>query len=105
MLNIAHAPAQRQAPPAAAPRAISAPFLWICGVILPLIAIFLEANVAICANFIDPMPAPTYLIVLVAVPLCNALAWLGLRRDLFHRARWLAAMAGLVPPLPASTAC
>jgi hypothetical protein len=77
-----------------ATRTISKPFVWIFGVILPLAAILFEAAAAFCVEFIDPMPTPAYVVLLLFVPVGNFLAWLGLKRDALDHARALAAIAG-----------
>src|SRR6266550_3071589 len=82
-------------PEIAAPkRAVSASFIVNGGVLLPIAAIVFEAATGICANFVDPMPSWSYLILLLTVPACNILAWLGLRRDAVEHSRAFAAMAG-----------
>src|SRR5437016_2532967 len=69
-------------------------FVWICGVFLPLAAVLVEVVTAFCTGFIDPMPTTWHLVLLLAVPWCNAAAWLALRRDAFEHGRAFAAMAG-----------
>ena len=75
-------------------RTISGRFVWLLGVLLPLAAITFEISTAVCTNFIDPMPAPAYVALLFAVPLCNAIAWCALKRDALAYSRWFAAAAG-----------
>jgi hypothetical protein len=84
---------------------------------LPLAAIAFEAASAILTNFIDPMPSVSYVFLLLSVPACHAMAWLGLKRDAFHHSRWYAAMTGfsaaialfysilLIPIMPFAAVC
>ena len=75
--------------------AVSGFFLWTFGVFLPLAAVAFEALTAICVDAgIDPMPSTAYLLLLLTVPACNALAWLGLRREVFEHRFAFAAMTG-----------
>ncbi|HKA00388.1 MAG TPA: hypothetical protein VKE70_27945 [Candidatus Solibacter sp.] len=55
-------------------RTISGPFAWLLGVLLPLAAIAFEISTAVCTNFIDPMPDRSYVALLLAVPMFNAVA-------------------------------
>ncbi len=74
---------------------VSGFILWTFGVLLPLAAIAFEAGTAICVDAgIDPMPSPAYLLLLLTVPMCNVLAWLGLRREAFEHRFAFAAMTG-----------
>ena len=82
-------------PPVIRTRLMTGGFLvWTCGILLPVAAIAFEAATSICAVMVDPMPGLSYLLLLLTVPTCNLLAWLGLRRDAFHHRRILAAMTG-----------
>jgi hypothetical protein len=75
-------------------RALSGSFVSTCGIFLPIGAIAFEAATGVCANMIDPMPSWWHLILLLTVPACNTLCWLGLRRDAVEHSRAFAAMAG-----------
>jgi hypothetical protein len=97
--------------------ALTGRFVYFGGVLLPLAAILFEAATAVLTNFADPMPAISYVFLLLAVPVCNAAAWHGLQLDVLHRGRWFAAMTGfsaalalfytvlLVPILPFALIC
>jgi hypothetical protein len=66
----------------------------MCGVLLPSAAIVFEVVTGVAANFIDPMPTLWHLALLITVPVCNVLAWRGLKSDNLAGARRLAAMSG-----------
>jgi hypothetical protein len=74
--------------------AISGIFVWTCGVLLPLASIVFEAITGVCTTFIDPMPTMWHLAVLLTVPVCNVLAWRGLKSDSIAHDRWFARMSG-----------
>ncbi len=70
-------------------------FQWTAGVVLPVIAIVLEAATGWCAStFFDPLPTPVHLLLACLVPAANA--WL-LRQpggQAFRHPGWTAATSG-----------
>src|SRR5204863_8115273 len=62
--------------------------------LLPSAAILFEALTGFAAGFIDPMPTLWHVALLMAAPVCNVLAWSGLKSDDLASARRFAAMSG-----------
>jgi len=68
-------------------------FTLVTGVILPAIAITVEASTNVCAEmFFDPIPTSWHLLLVVLVPLTQLQVWMALRRNDPSRLR-LAAVA------------
>ena len=71
-------------------------FTLIAGVILPAVAITIEASVHLCAAvFFDPIPTVWHLMLLIFVPLAQLHVWFAIRRGVHDRL----VLAGLVNAL------
>jgi hypothetical protein len=68
--------------------------VWTCGVLLPIAAILFESLTGFCTNFTDPMPTLWHLVLLITIPICNAMAWWGLKSDSLTLGRRYAGLSG-----------
>jgi Vault protein inter-alpha-trypsin domain len=56
-------------------------FIFLAGIVLPVISITLEATTHICADtFFDPIPTVWHLLIVIFVPLAQLQGWFAIRR-------------------------
>jgi hypothetical protein len=71
-------------------------FIFLAGVILPVLSITLEATTHICAEqFFDPIPTVWHLLIVIFVPLAQLQGWFAIRRAA-HDRLMLAGLANTV---------
>jgi hypothetical protein len=70
-------------------------FQWAAGVVLPVIALVLEAATGWCAStFFDPLPTPAHLLLACVVPAANAWLLRQLGAKTLAHPGWMAAASG-----------